>query len=215
MEMKKSSTSSISFGSGWRAPSGLRLTGRVISTVSAASSRASSSALTCFSLVPNARPKSARSLPMSLPASFFWSFGNAPMALLACVIADSAPAYCVLMAFNSSIVEAFSIFAMPLGNRIGYRLGVEYRTLCHEIPFLSTVCFTHKTRKFQRFTTSHSFNMTRHSQAQQHHRRAGAEIERFRLAVDGNRHDSVDAFQHILGQPARLVAEQHRLGLRK
>ena len=113
MEMKKSSTSSISFGSGWRAPSGLRLTGRVISTVSAASSRASSSALTCFSLVPNARPKSARSLPMSLPASFFWSFGNAPMALLACVIADSAPAYCVLMAFNSSIVEAFSIFAMP------------------------------------------------------------------------------------------------------
>ena len=106
-------------------------------------------------------------------------------------------------------------FRDALGNRIGYRLGVEYRTLCHEIPFLSTVCFTHKTRNSNVFTTSHSFNMTRHSQAQQHHRRTGAEIERFRLAVDGNRHDSVDAFQHILGQPARLVAEQHRLGLRK
>ena len=102
-----------------------------------------------------------------------------------------------------------------LGNRLGYRLGVEYPTLSHEIPFLSTVCFTHKTRNSNVFTTSHSFNMTRHSQAQQHHRRAGTEIERFRLAVDGNRHDSVDAFQHILGQPARLVAEQHRLGLRK
>ena len=35
------------------------------------------------------------------------------MALLACVIADSAPAYWVLMAFNSSELEAFSIFPMP------------------------------------------------------------------------------------------------------
>ena len=75
--------------------------------------RASSSAFSSVSLAPNARPKSARSLPISLPASFFWSAGSAPMALLACVIAESAPAYCVLMAFSSSVLEAFSILAMP------------------------------------------------------------------------------------------------------
>ena len=86
----------------------------------------------------------ARSLPMILPASFFWSFGSAPMALLACVIADSAPAYCVLMAFNSSMLEAFSIFAMPSATASGYRLGVEYRTFCHEIPFSFPVCFIAK-----------------------------------------------------------------------
>ena len=38
-----------------------------------------------------------------------------------------------------------------LGNRIGYRLGVEYRTFCHEIPFSFPVCFTRKTRNFNVF----------------------------------------------------------------
>ena len=113
IEMKKSSQSSITLASGWRAPNGLRRIGRVMSTVSAASARASSWAFSSVSRAPNARPKSARSRPMSLPASFFWSAGSAPMALLACVIAESAPAYCVLMAFSSSVLEAFSILAMP------------------------------------------------------------------------------------------------------
>ena len=42
-------------------------------------------------------------------------------------------------------------FRDALGNRIGYRLGVEYRTFCHEIPFSFPVCFTRKTRNFNVF----------------------------------------------------------------
>lgn len=79
-------------------------------------------------------PETARSLPMSLPASFFWSAGSEPIALLACVIADSAPAYWVLMAFNSSELEAFSIFPMP-SLTAAVTACDEYRALCHEYPF--------------------------------------------------------------------------------
>ena len=50
---------------------------------------------------------------MTLPASFFSFFANEPIALLALVIAEFAPAYFALMAFSSSIVEACCIAAMP------------------------------------------------------------------------------------------------------
>ena len=48
-----------------------------------------------------ARPKSARSLPMSLPASFFWSFGQRADGLAGLASSpNSAPAYCRLDGFQ-------------------------------------------------------------------------------------------------------------------
>ena len=86
------------------------------------------------------------------------------MALLACVIAESAPAYCVLMAFSSSVLEAFLYPRDALGDRLGHRLSIEHRLLCHELPFLrlptsSTARQTRKKRDlpaFYDFTFSQS-----------------------------------------------------------
>ena len=54
--------------------------------------------------------------------------------------------------------------------------------------------------------------MTRHSQAQQHYRRTGAEVQGFRFAIERYGHDPIGSFQNFLGQSTRLIAEQHRFG---
>ena len=58
------------------------------------------------------------------------------MALLALVIAESAPAYVVLMALSSSRLEAFWSFLDALGNLSGHLVGVEHHLFCHENPFV-------------------------------------------------------------------------------